>query len=287
MTEESKTTKKFSQDQIKELLDNYMEPCLVIRNKSDFGKVIQLPDGQTILGRDIEGVLDIGEGKDGISRKHARITVDGLKVTIEDLDSNNGIFIGNEKIRRHILKDGETLIMGKVILQFQYLEPSEIDAYRSFSIDPLTGAYNKKHYISRIGSIFDDMEHAGFIIVDIDNLKIINDRFGHTAGDYTLATFGAVVRNLLKGRDAMFFRYGGDEFIILLKGADLSATNRFGGELISRIDKHNFKSEDAELPVSISIGTSSTTELETASRSLSELLKRADLRLYEEKGNKS
>jgi DNA-binding winged helix-turn-helix (wHTH) protein len=73
---------------------------------------IELPDGHTIIGRD---QLEAGD----VSRRHARIAVDGLSATIEDLGSKNGTFIGRPRVERPMpLQDGDVVIFGRTKTRF-------------------------------------------------------------------------------------------------------------------------------------------------------------------------
>lgn len=84
-------------------------------------------------------------------------------------------------------------------------------------IDPLTGVYNR--YI--LNSIRDILETGGsrftIAMLDVDNLKVLNDTYGHGQGDLALKELGMVIYNTLD-KDDICIRYGGDEFIIIFRG---------------------------------------------------------------------
>ncbi len=91
--------------------------------------------------------------------------------------------------------------------------------------DPLTGLYNRR-------SLEEELDRAvaargrhntgfGLIILDLDNFKLINDKWGHAAGDQVLVSLAEVIRSSTRREDRAF-RYGGDEFILLLGNIDMA-----------------------------------------------------------------
>src|SRR5205823_1787885 len=89
------------------------------------------------------------------------------------------------------------------------------DALRLALIDPLTGLGNQRHFYDRLRRELERARTTGSLValclVDVDDFKLINDRFGHMAGDRVLAQLAARFRH-----DGEAFRLGGDEFAILL-----------------------------------------------------------------------
>lgn len=89
------------------------------------------------------------------------------------------------------------------------------------SRDHLTGLYNRRHAHSILPDLFrqkDKAEPLAVAIVDIDHFKLFNDRYGHETGDLVLKLFGEMLRNAL-GDDGYAFRWGGEEFLIVIAGA--------------------------------------------------------------------
>ena len=100
--------------------------------------------------------------------------------------------------------------------------------------DPLTGLGNHRHFHDRLERELADSQAQGYplslCLVDIDDFKKINDRFGHPAGDKVLAQLAT---NLRQGGEA--FRLGGDEFAILLPGRDEEGARIAAESIIERI----------------------------------------------------
>ncbi len=82
-------------------------------------------------------------------------------------------------------------------------------------------------------------EPLALLVVDLDDFKQINDRFGHDVGDRTLKEFGQMIRDTLRRVD-MVFRFGGEEFVILLPRLDLESAYRAAERLREAIESHSF-----------------------------------------------
>ena len=149
----------------------------------------------------------------------------------------------------------------------------ELRAMRLALTDPLTGLGNHRHFHDRLERELADSQAQDYplslCLVDIDEFKRINDRFGHPVGDKVLAQLAT---NLRQGGEA--FRLGGDEFAILLPGRDEDGARIAADAIIERISS-------VELPpagsVTVSAGIA-TAPLDDVGRD--ELVRRADSALY-------
>lgn len=136
------------------------------------------------------------------------------------------------------------------------------NAYKKSRTDPLTGAYNR--------FVLDDVTVEpgdAVILVDMNNFKTINDRFGHHAGDRVLVEWVRSAQ-LHTGQSDMIVRTGGDEFIILVRGAKETDMTRILEEFHRRVQ---------DLPASFSFG------LEKVHTTLHEAIQNADQRMYAQK----
>ena len=84
-------------------------------------------------------------------------------------------------------------------------------------LDPLTGIYNRRAFEQRFAELRSDGFHA-LAVVDLDHFKRINDRFGHATGDRVLQEVAAV---LAGDKNAIAFRMGGEEFVVMLRGSHI------------------------------------------------------------------
>lgn len=102
-------------------------------------------------------------------------------------------------------------------------------------IDELTGFYNRKHFYQRLNREIQKAKEQGhslsLIMVDVDGFKGFNDRYGHLKGDDLLETVARVLRLSIREHIDCAFRYGGDEFVVILPKAD-SRTAQFIGNRI-------------------------------------------------------
>jgi diguanylate cyclase (GGDEF)-like protein len=120
------------------------------------------------------------------------------------------------------------------IALYQRSVHSALEAVRLALTDPLTGLGNHRHFHERLQKDLDKAQSEGFpltlVLLDIDNFKQVNDRFGHPTGDKVLAQVAARLR---QGGEA--FRLGGDEFALLLPRRDEHEGFSVARSIIERI----------------------------------------------------
>jgi diguanylate cyclase (GGDEF)-like protein len=139
--------------------------------------------------------------------------------------------------------------------------------------DPLVDAYNKKGILNLLKEMIEEPGAQRFTIIlfDLDNFKIINDTQGHLAGDAILRKVAKIARASIRGFDYLG-RFGGDEFLIILPGTNVSDA-LFVAERFRR-------SITEESAISVSIGVAAFPE---DGRKVQEILEAADAGLYESK----
>lgn len=126
--------------------------------------------------------------------------------------------------------------------------------------DPLTGLYNRRHAMSQLAQLINnqnapDGEGFAILLLDMDNFKNVNDSFGHIAGDDVLVEAARRMRDAIGPRDHLA-RFGGEEFLLLLPGADIAAARVMAERLRNRIEGAPFMlaMQGAALRVTASIG---------------------------------
>jgi len=148
---------------------------------------------------------------------------------------------------------------------------------RKALIDAVTGLYNRNYWEQIIsGATFQPRtQNFSLILIDVDNLKEINDTYGHIAGDKVIEIVGQAIKKCIRKEDAGL-RYGGDEFIILLFNQDKKAAYR----VIERIRREiNELAAGQGINIQISAGVAYYNSL----RNVGDIIKMADRDLYKEK----
>lgn len=145
-------------------------------------------------------------------------------------------------------------------------------------IDPLTGVYNR-NYLNDI-SPYIDLSSYAIALIDLDNFKTINDTYGHDVGDIILRTIAHRLKEILKDKEHIIIRYGGEEFLLFIK-KDIADPIKLLEKLRKQIANHpiNIGNTD-KLKVTVSIGLYEDAE---KARSLEQAIKSADIALYKAK----
>jgi two-component system cell cycle response regulator len=118
------------------------------------------------------------------------------------------------------------------------------------------------------------------MLIDIDHFKKVNDTYGHPAGDRILRGVSAVVSPALR-REDVFARFGGEEFAVLVRSADLSTAMDLAQRLRRTIEESTFDSDGTTIRVTISAGVASLAPLDP--KTSATLIAAADAALYRAK----
>lgn len=155
-------------------------------------------------------------------------------------------------------------------------------AVKNSFTDPLTQAGNRaafdKALIREIDFAKRHRAPFSLLVIDIDNFKTINDKQGHQAGDSVLCMLSKLLTQLNRNTDPLF-RYGGEEFVMILNHTNLAGAKFVGERMRQQVEHHEFMVQGVKIPVTISIGITSFQENDNAQM----LFKRADSALYEAK----
>jgi len=120
---------------------------------------------------------------------------------------------------------------------------------REANIDPMTGLLNKRAYDLAVADLEKTDKPYAIVMIDMNDLKTINDKYGHDKGDISIKTLASNIRRCFK--DSAVFRIGGDEFVVIMNGDDLdirdSLIGRFRDE--NRRAAKNKSKEPWEVPI--------------------------------------
>jgi diguanylate cyclase len=121
------------------------------------------------------------------------------------------------------------------------------------------------------------------ILIDLDNLKYVNDSYGHHVGDLVIAEVAKVLRTNMRAKDIVG-RWGGDEFIVIMPDTDLENAKKIVERLKSKLEKMEILAEGRRFKVSISAGVVQCGE---NFQSWLDMIKEADRLMYEDKKKKA
>ncbi|MEK6742282.1 MAG: sensor domain-containing diguanylate cyclase [Nitrospirota bacterium] len=154
--------------------------------------------------------------------------------------------------------------------------------------DELTGLLNYRVLLEKLEQEFGRQVRTGrnlsFIMIDIDNFKRVNDRYGHLEGSRALAQLGALLRDTFRtGSTDACFRYGGEEFSVLLAETGFDQTLEVAERLRRAIDEYPFtlKTMHPDEVLTVSLGVS--TKQKDDNKTTPQLIHEADMALYKSK----
>ena len=143
--------------------------------------------------------------------------------------------------------------------------------------DALTGVYNRTYFEAEMERLQKGRQYpVSIIMLDTDNLKVINDNYGHAQGDKMLQKVASLVGEVLRSEE-VFARIGGDEFAILLPHADDEASQLVVSRIKDQLEHHSSQNGNERIKVSIGLGIADVKE------DLNEAFKQADADMYANK----
>ncbi len=169
-----------------------------------------------------------------------------------------------------------------LVSQFDEMKKNEEKRLKELSItDCLTSLYNHRYfheYIKKKMSVKN--QKLCLLFCDIDKFKLINDTYGHTVGDSILKDVSRLIKNVVKGKDPVF-RYGGEEFVIVLENDCLKQAYKIAERARLNIYNSNLLDQYTEgKSVSISIGIASYPD---HGLNIEDLMMKADAAMYHAK----
>jgi diguanylate cyclase (GGDEF)-like protein len=209
-----------------------------------------------------ENIIDVSKIKNDYERVNTQTVIDSFSSF-------------QNKILEELKNADETII--KLKLEIDKLE-------KESHIDPLTKAYNRRVFskdIKEILNAIEDKENIDMFLIlfDADDFKNINDSYGHIAGDKTLIFLTKLIQSSIR-KGTKVYRYGGEEFILILNRVTLEESIKSVKRIVKEVDESKlfYKGHDIHLTISAGIakyktGDSSETLIEKADRALYEAKK--------------
>ena len=183
-----------------------------------------------------------------------------------------------------------------IILNFDIPEGNKLDVIKKINFmysqtrymsvtDPLTGLYNRRHFEDNLEREFLRAARydskLSFAIIDVDYFKKVNDTYGHSCGDYVLKEVAYLILQTFRKTD-MVFRYGGEEFAVIITETPIDKAVIPLERLIKSINEYKFCYNGQSLTVTVSIGAAEVTK---DMQSVHSLFEDADKALYKAKEN--
>jgi diguanylate cyclase (GGDEF)-like protein len=160
------------------------------------------------------------------------------------------------------------------------------EAIRHLSIiDPLTDSYNRGYLIQRLPQEISRVQRYGsplsLIMSDLDHFKMVNDQYGHQAGDLVLKNFVECIKKTIRQEIDWIARYGGEEFFIILPETDLTGASFLAERLRKAVSENVITIGETPLRITASFGVTCLTSANiTNETSVESLIKKADMCLY-------
>ncbi len=145
--------------------------------------------------------------------------------------------------------------------------------------DPLTGVNNRSTFDAALTREINlaqrSKQNFSILVIDIDHFKQVNDRFGHSAGDEVLKNVAQQIRESIRNTDQLF-RFGGEEFVVLLNNADCDVAGDIADRILENVSASKVQTQQEAINVSVSIGLTCLAKGDT----VDVLFDRADQALY-------
>ena len=169
-------------------------------------------------------------------------------------------------------------------LAYGKLDEKNKELYEYANTDSLTKIRNRRNYFIESKKLLESsiLENRYFhiLMIDIDNFKKINDRFGHANGDKVLINFCNIVNSIID-KDTIFGRIGGEEFCITFYNKDINEITQISETIRETCAKSEMIEDANKITFTVSMGLSSRNDL----KDIDKILQKADELLYLAKGN--
>lgn len=250
--------------------DGHFSGPLIIQDLSVFSKDFMTEENYTIMDQ-----INALSPKSSLS---APLLIDGQffgSINVDSTDTN--VFREEHKKLMAYFANQATI----AIRNHQYYEKMLFLS----KYDGLTGVMNRHYFQQQIEAILSnpaDKEPITFVLMDLDNFKIINDQYGHASGDHILTSFTKSFSSRLAHTD-LFARYGGDEFIAVFFNSDIYETTQKIKTIYDSITKNPIQlntNNDEKIYCLFSYGMA---EFPSESNELKTLIHLADQRMYKHK----
>lgn len=232
---------------------------MVVLSGKDQGKRFELVKQINHIGRNESADIIISDSQ--MSRDHGRLIVFPDRIFIEDHHSRNGTFVDGLRIDKVTLGPRSRIRIGSTVMKIDYKDTNEArfeDAlFEAANTDALTGILNRRAFMTHIKDEISlcrqNNLNLALVMCDADHFKNINDTYSHLAGDYVLREFASLITEILRSEDRVG-RYGGEEFIIMLRTLNLESALSCCERIRASIEEYPFVFQDKKISCTLSMG---------------------------------
>ena len=246
------------------------------------------PGCSITIGRDETSDLTVNDSS--VSRRHAVVKyLDDGGISLLDLGSTNGTKLNGRKIEHISVHPGDRIDVGNAALRLDWFDNTELvhleeartqlDTLRK---DPLTGLLMRSFVMEELEDLAENWEKGNIpcscVFIDLDFFKKINDDLGHDQGDIILKGVSKLMLKNLPSFD-ICVRYGGEEFLIIMPGANEEIAVDVAEKLHKDMRSANWEGFRGSQEITASMGIAQKLEEE----SIEAWINRADIAMYEAK----
>ena len=265
-----------------------VQPHLVVLRGPSFGDIYYLDEKASILGSD-PFRADLVVRDIEVEPVQAKVFLDHRSggYILQSLDGNTYLNEGRVE-ESHSLECGDRIFVGDSVLEFvrcdHLREHFHRNIQRLINQDHLTGLLAKNRFDEQFEHSMDLARERNLplsvLMADIDNLKKINDTYGHLFGEFTVAEIGHLIQDSLASEDSYATRFGGDEYQMVLPNLTKDEAVEVAEEIRHRIESYVFEQDEVLANPTLSLGVASYPEDGSMP---GELTRAADKALYRAK----
>jgi len=278
---EAETALRASEQYARSIIDSSLDMIITVdpeRRIVEFNRAAQETFGYTreeVLGKPVR--ILYADPQEGQTVHQTAFESGRIVREISNRRKNGDVFLCF--LSASVMRDAKGELLGIVGVSRDITERKQAEErLRYLSMhDALTGLYNRAFFEEEISRLERGRQFpVSVVMVDVDDLKRANDSRGHAAGDELLRQAADVLRAIFRASDVIA-RIGGDEFAVLLPGADASVTQHALERLRSNLANYDVTLSGS--PLSLSLGAATVDQGD----SLKDALKRADENMYQKK----
>lgn len=285
-----RTTKTENENRILQLVESSKDIIYYCELKPEIKHTYISPSFETFLG---EGLLDQAYSNPNLAFelvhpddydilvKKVNGQLDFTQTFVQRWKDSQGNYRWFEEFATPIYENDELIAIHGVIRNID--EKIKLQKKLEFQIthDALTGIFNREFFEQNMDKYNQQVDSSmAILLCDLDDLKVINDQYGHKAGDHLIKEAANLLHNQFSDR-AIVSRIGGDEFAILLIGKGEKEMKEFYQELLEELTLYNVKNE--AFKISMSVGYAYN---QHSLGNMEKLFIEADKNMYKEKKGK-